>query len=87
MILWCSMPCRGILHGRQRRCRVGEVDAVDTRCDRGRHLRCGAGAHPQIREIAIMLLEKMQAYIPILFDDFKIDKHKRVARTDILPAS
>jgi thymidylate synthase (FAD) len=51
------------------------------------HLRCGAAAHPQMREIAIMLLEAMQAYVAVVFEDFRIDRNKMTARTDINPAS
>ena len=50
-------------------------------------LRCGAGAHPQIREIALMLLKAMQKHIPIVFDDFVIDERSKVARTDRSPPS
>jgi thymidylate synthase (FAD) len=32
-------------------------------------LRCAAGAHPQMREVAIPLLEKFQKLIPVIFDD------------------
>lgn len=51
------------------------------------HLRCGAAAHPQMREIAILLLEAMQAYVPAVFEDFQIDRDKMTARTKITPAS
>jgi len=51
------------------------------------HLRCGAAAHPQMREIAIMLLKAMQAYVPVVFEDFRIDRNQMTARTDITPAS
>ena len=34
-------------------------------------LRCAPAAHPQMREVAIMLLEKMQSLIPVVFDDLK----------------
>lgn len=33
------------------------------------HLRCAPAAHPQMREVAHLLLEKVHAQIPILFDD------------------
>jgi len=39
-------------------------------------LRGKKDAHPQIREIAIMLLKKMRESIPIIFDDFKIKKEE-----------
>lgn len=32
-------------------------------------LRCAKAAHPQMREVAIPLLIKMQAMVPVLFDD------------------
>lgn len=51
------------------------------------NLRCTTAAHPQIREVAMMLLERLKEYVPILFDDFKIDKEKKTAATDISPAS
>lgn len=51
------------------------------------YLRGGKGSHPQIRQIAIMLLEKMKEYIPVIFDDFVIDKTNNTASTSICPAS
>lgn len=51
------------------------------------HQRCGAGAHPQIREVAIMLLKQMQAYLPVVFEDFKIDSQRVVAVTELSPPS
>lgn len=36
-------------------------------------LRCSPAAHPQMREVAIMLLKKFQAQIPILFDDIEVE--------------
>lgn len=36
-------------------------------------LRCSKAAHPQMREVAIMLLNKCKEEIPILFDDIQID--------------
>lgn len=32
-------------------------------------LRCSPAAHPQIREVALMLLEKLHDAVPVLFDD------------------
>ena len=32
-------------------------------------LRCGKAAHPQMREVMLMLLEKLHAAIPVVFDD------------------
>lgn len=32
-------------------------------------LRCSLAAHPDIREVAIMLLAKFHAAIPLFFDD------------------
>ena len=34
-------------------------------------LRLSKGAHPQIREVARLLLKELQDYIPIIFDDIK----------------
>ena len=39
-------------------------------------LRCSPAAHPQMREVAIMLLKKFQAQIPILFDDIEVEVSK-----------
>ena len=36
-------------------------------------LRGSKGAHPQIRQITIMILKELQNMIPIVFDDFKVD--------------
>lgn len=36
-------------------------------------LRCSPAAHPQMREVAIKLLRKFQAQIPILFDDIEVE--------------
>ena len=36
-------------------------------------LRCSPAANPQMREVAIMLLKKVQAQIPILFDDIEVE--------------
>lgn len=36
-------------------------------------LRCSKAAHPQMREVAIMLLNKCKEEVPILFDDIQID--------------
>ena len=33
-------------------------------------LRLGAGAHPQMREVAAMILEELRAKVPIVFDEF-----------------
>ena len=33
-------------------------------------LRLGQGAHPQMREVAAMILEELRANIPIVFDEF-----------------
>lgn len=32
-------------------------------------LRCSKAAHPQMREVALILLEKVHALIPVCFDD------------------
>lgn len=36
-------------------------------------LRCAPAAHPQMREVAIMLLNQCKEKIPVLFDDIQID--------------
>lgn len=36
-------------------------------------LRCSPAAHPQMREVAIMLLNKCKKEIPIVFDDILVD--------------
>ncbi len=44
-------------------------------------------SHPQIREIAVMLLEKMKEYVPVIFDDFVIDTDKKTAVSSFTLAS
>lgn len=34
-------------------------------------LRCSPAAHPQMREVALILLDKVRSCIPVLFDDIK----------------
>lgn len=34
-------------------------------------LRCSPAAHPQMREVALILLDKVRGRIPVLFDDIK----------------
>jgi thymidylate synthase (FAD) len=34
-------------------------------------LRCSKAAHPQMRELAIPLLEEIKDLLPIIFDDIK----------------
>lgn len=41
-------------------------------------LRGAPGAHPQIREIAVELLQQMKDVVPIIFDDYVIDKEKNL---------
>lgn len=36
-------------------------------------LRCASAAHPQMKEVAIMLLKKFKEQIPVLFDDIDFD--------------
>ena len=38
-------------------------------------LRCSPAAHPQMREVALKLLEKIHALIPVLFDDIWGEYH------------
>ena len=40
-------------------------------------LRCAKYSHPQMREVAIMLLKKMKDYLPVIFDDIKEDGSER----------
>lgn len=46
-------------------------------------LRGSKGAHPQIREIAVDILEIMKQDIPIIFDDLIIDKDKRLITSNL----
>jgi thymidylate synthase (FAD) len=50
-------------------------------------LRGMKGAHPQMREIAVLLLHELKAIIPAVFDDFTIDYDKNLIATKTLPAS
>jgi thymidylate synthase (FAD) len=50
-------------------------------------LRGSRGAHPQIREIAVMLLVALKNLVPAVFDDFDIDPIKNIISTKVLPAS
>ena len=36
-------------------------------------LRCDRAAHPQMREVAIMLLNQFKEQIPVLFDDIEVE--------------
>lgn len=38
-------------------------------------LRCSPAAHPQMREVALILLDKVHALIPVLFDDIWGEYH------------
>jgi len=42
-------------------------------------LRCSRKAHPQMREIAISLLQKFQDRIPVIFNDFVIAEDKSLS--------
>ena len=42
-------------------------------------MRCQKAAHPQMREIMIPLLREFQKQIPVIFDDFTIQKDKTLA--------
>ncbi len=42
-------------------------------------LRCDSHAHWEIRRAMVNLLEDVQKLIPVVFDDFKIDKKKMIA--------
>ncbi|MBI2441248.1 MAG: FAD-dependent thymidylate synthase [Lentisphaerae bacterium] len=50
-------------------------------------VRCAPGAHPQIREVACLLLARMQTYLPVIFEDFKLDRRQAVAVTNMCPSS
>lgn len=39
-------------------------------------LRCSPAAHPQMREVALILLEKVHALIPVCFDDIWEEYHE-----------
>ena len=36
-------------------------------------LRCSPAAHPQMREVAIIALNKVKEKIPVIFDDIALD--------------
>lgn len=36
-------------------------------------LRCSSAAHPQMREVAIIALNKVKEKIPVIFDDIALD--------------
>lgn len=40
-------------------------------------LRCSPAAHPQMREVALILLEKVHALIPVCFDDIWSEYHEQ----------
>jgi len=44
-------------------------------------MRCSQYAHPQIRQIMISLLKQVQAIIPVVFQDFRIDEDRGIAFT------
>ena len=41
------------------------------------NLRCSPAAHPQMREVALILLEKVHALIPVCFDDIWEEYHEQ----------
>lgn len=41
-------------------------------------LRCSAAAHPQVREVALILLGKVHTLIPVCFDDIWSEYHADV---------
>ena len=41
------------------------------------NLRCSPAAHPQMREVALILLEKVHAIIPVCFDDVWEEYHEQ----------
>lgn len=40
-------------------------------------LRCSPAAHPQMREVALILLDKVHALIPVCFDDIWSEYHEQ----------
>lgn len=40
-------------------------------------LRCAKDAHPQMREVACKLLDKVHALIPVCFDDIWEAQHEK----------
>lgn len=42
-------------------------------------LRCSKFAHPQMRQVAVMLLKQMKELMPVIFEDFVIDEVKNTA--------
>ena len=40
-------------------------------------LRCSPAAHPQMREVALKLLDMVHAKIPVLFDDIWSEYHEQ----------
>jgi len=36
-------------------------------------LRCSSAAHPQMREIACMILREFKKRIPVVFDDINVE--------------
>lgn len=40
-------------------------------------LRCSPAAHPQMREVAMILLDKVHSLIPICFDDIWGEYHEQ----------
>jgi thymidylate synthase (FAD) len=42
-------------------------------------LRCSKFAHPQMRQVAVMLLKQMKELMPVIFEDFVIDEAKNTA--------
>jgi thymidylate synthase (FAD) len=51
------------------------------------YMRGAKGAHPQIREIAVMMLDELKDYVPIIFEDFIVDRDNLIITTERLPAS
>lgn len=40
-------------------------------------LRCSPAAHPQMREVALILLDKVHSMIPVCFDDIWSEYHEQ----------
>ena len=40
-------------------------------------LRCSPAAHPQMREVALILLDKVHSMIPVCFDDIWEEYHEQ----------
>lgn len=73
-------------------CEEGALKYGERNCEKGipihmtadirewRHflkLRCSPAAHPQMREVALILLDKVHSMIPVCFDDIWSEYHEQ----------